>query len=67
MREAESRDAVRVRDATIADLPVVMVIENDSFSDPWSEQAYRETLEAEPPFVYGIEQQRQRQPNRMDL
>ena len=47
MREAESQDAVRVRDATIADLPVVMVIENESFSDPWSEQAYRETLEAD--------------------
>lgn len=37
----------RIREATLDDLPAVMEIELSSFTDPWSEQAYRDTLESE--------------------
>ena len=47
MTEARANGALTLRDATVADLPAVMIIENDSFTDPWSEQAYRDTLESE--------------------
>jgi len=45
--EARPLGSLLVRDGTVADLPAVMTIENDSFTDPWSEQAYRDTLESD--------------------
>jgi ribosomal-protein-alanine N-acetyltransferase len=40
------RRGVTVRVAVAADLPAVMLIEQASFTDPWSLQAYRELLTA---------------------
>lgn len=52
MTAARSTPPFTVRDATTADLPDIMRIEVASFTDPWSEQAYRDTLESERALVH---------------
>jgi ribosomal-protein-alanine N-acetyltransferase len=47
MTDHAARVAFRIRPATVDDLADVMEVELASFTDPWSEQAYRDSLESD--------------------